>query len=454
MEQFCHTLFTMTATAAVAALGVMLLRLPLKKAPRWITCALWLVVFLRMVCPVSFSLPVSLMPQTVSNGAVAERVLPVSPVEVPPQITAAETPTAPAAQATTETTPAPVVQQETPTKSTGPQWPGIVFSVWAVGTAATVLWAAVSYGNLRRRISDAVLIEDNIYETDQIDTPFVCGLVKPRIYLPVGMNEADRRYVLLHEQAHIRRLDHLTKPLAYLILCVHWFNPILWLSYLLLCRDVEAACDQAVTHTFDQGDTAGYATALLHLGQNRTLPQAVPLAFGEENPKGRITGVLSYKKPAFWIVAVAVAACLAAAVLLLGNTDSRLDGHRIERGWVREGGVVVDFPEPMRQELIALLNEYGNQEVATSSGSPSWPMIPFVFPATQKDIPSIITVYTKLQMEFSCGTLRTWEATNTPLSNSLWMRNLNPLMPTGKPSSRNFSGSPAPMNFTPTRGFL
>lgn len=376
MEQFCHTLLTMTAAASVAALGVMLLRLPLKKAPRWITCALWLVVFLRMACPVGLSLPVSLMPRAISDGAVAQQVLPVPPAEAPAQVTAMEPPTL----SDTDTVPVPVVSHLSPAEPADPQWPAVAFPVWAVGTAAAVLWAAVSYGNLRRRISDAVLVQDNMYETDQIDTPFVCGFIKPSIYLPVGMNEADRRYVLLHEQAHIRRFDYLTKPLAYLTLCVHWFNPILWLAYRLFCRDVETSCDQSVTHAFDREDTAGYAAALLHLGQRSRFPHAVPLAFGEEDAKGRIKSVLNYKRPAFWVIVAAVAACAAAAVLLLSDHSSSvttLDEVEISHADVVEllsytdytqnlgtasRNTTVDLPQDLREDLLDLLDTWGHSD--------------------------------------------------------------------------------------------
>ncbi|MEI3277200.1 MAG: M56 family metallopeptidase [Evtepia sp.] len=157
--------------------------------------------------------------------------------------------------------------------------------LWAAGGIACLAWGAISYLRLRLRIADAILVEKNIYETDQIDSPFVCGFFRPRIYLPVGLAEPDRRYVLLHEQAHIRRRDYLTKPLAYVALCFHWFNPVLWLAYHLFGRDIETATDQAVIRSFGRTDTAGYAAALLHLGHKPSFPQAVPLAFGEENPE-------------------------------------------------------------------------------------------------------------------------------------------------------------------------
>ena len=333
MDGFLHTLLTMSLTAAIAAGVVMLLRLLLKRVPRWVTCLLWAVVLSRMVCPVGFSLPVSLMPETVSSGAYIERVLPQQA-----QASAAEAQaTAPTPATTTQT---PVTRETTAVtpaaqQPTGPDRDTVLTILWAAGGIACFAWGAVSYLRLRLRIADAILIEKNVYETDQIDSPFVCGFFRPRIYLPVGLAEPDRRYVLLHEQAHIRRRDYLTKPLAYLALCVHWFNPVLWLSYHLFGRDIETATDQAVIRSFGRTDTAGYAAALLHLGHKPSFPQAVPLAFGEENPKHRIRSVLSYKKPAFWVILVAVVACVVLGVLLLSNRtqaqEITLDGQTVRQ---------------------------------------------------------------------------------------------------------------------------
>ena len=314
MDGFLHTLLTMSLTAAIAAGVVMLLRLLLKRVPRWITCLLWAVVLLRMVCPVGFSLPVSLMPETVSSGAYVEWVLPQA--ETPASTPQAATTTTTAPAATTQT---PVTRETVAVTPTGPDRDTVLTILWAAGGIACFAWGAVSYLRLRLRIADAILIEKNVYETDQIDSPFVCGFFRPRIYLPVGLAEPDRRYVLLHEQAHIRRRDYLTKPLANVALCFHWFNPVLWLSYHLFGRDIETATDQAVIRSFGRVDTAGYAAALLHLGHKPSFPQAVPLAFGEENPKHRIRSVLSYKKPAFWVILAAVAACVVLGVLLLAD---------------------------------------------------------------------------------------------------------------------------------------
>ena len=333
MDGFLHTLLTMSLTAAIAAGVVMLLRLLLKRVPRWVTCLLWAVVLLRMVCPVGFSLPVSLMPETVSSGAYIERVLPQQA-----QAPAAEAQaTAPTPATTTQTpvtgettTVTPAAQQPT-----GPDRDTVLTILWAAGGIACLAWGAISYLRLRLRIADAILIEKNVYETDQIDSPFVCGFFRPRIYLPVGLAEPDRRYVLLHEQAHIRRRDYLTKPLAYVALCFHWFNPVLWLSYHLFGRDIETATDQAVIRSFGRTDTAGYAAALLHQGHKPSFPQAVPLAFGEENPTHRIRSVLSYKKPAFWVILIAVVACVVLGVLLLSNRtqaqEITLDGQTVRQ---------------------------------------------------------------------------------------------------------------------------
>ena len=309
-----YPLLTMSLTASIAAGVVMVLRLFLKKVPRWITCLLWAVVLLRMVCPVGFSLPVSLMPETVSSGAYVERVFPQA--ETPASTPQAATTTTTAPAATTQT---PVTRETVAVTPTGPDRDTVLTILWAAGSIACLTWGAISYLRLRLRISDAILVEENIYETDQIDSPFVCGFFRPRIYLPVGLAEPDQRYVLLHEQAHIRRRDYLTKPLAYVALCFHWFNPVLWLAYHLFGRDIETATDQAVIRSFGRTDTAGYAAALLHLGHKPSFPQAVPLAFGEENPKHRIRSVLSYKKPAFWVILAAVAACVILGTLLLAD---------------------------------------------------------------------------------------------------------------------------------------
>ena len=405
MDGFLHTLLTMSLTAAIAAGVVMVLRLFLKKVPRWITCLLWAVVLLRMVCPVGFSLPVSLMPETVSSGAYIERVFPQQA-----QASAAEAQaTAPTPATTTQT---PVTRETTTVipaaqQPTGPDRDTVLTILWAAGGIACLAWGAVSYLRLRLRIADAILVEENIYETDQIDSPFVCGFFRPRIYLPVGLAEPGRRYVLLHEQAHIRRRDYLTKPLAYLALCFHWFNPVLWLAYHLFGRDIETATDQAVIRSFGRTDTAGYAAALLHLGHKPSFPQAVPLAFGEENPKHRIRSVLSYKKPAFWVILIAVVACVVLGVLLLSNRtqaqEITLDGQTVRQASMvdvlsiadnrvssdlslTDLPLLVPLSDELAREVTGLIDQAEQGEETTVSDAEDLPDKTIVFSTPNGDI--------------------------------------------------------------------
>lgn len=393
MEAFLQTLLTMSATAAVVALVVMVLRLPLKKVPRWVTCALWGVVLLRMVLPAGLSLPVSLVPQGVSSGAYVEQVLPPAT----DQTAVPDTPStavSPAEGGTQTATPAPAAPSGEGIQTQAPRWPAVVTGIWAAGCGVCLLWAALSYWRLRRQVAEAVRVEPGVYETDQIPSPFVCGFFRPRIYLPAGLDVADRTYVLLHEKAHLRRWDHRTKVLAWLALSVHWFNPVLWLAYRLFCRDVEAACDQAVIRTFGREDTARYAEALLHLGRRTPLPAVLPLAFGEEDAKHRIRGVLTYKKPAFWLVLAAAAACVVAAVLLLADrnpTGPQLDGEPVTSGQVVEvlaldapwaasptATTTVPLPEEMVAEVVGLLEEGVVQPFSTSilpDPLPDWSVI-------------------------------------------------------------------------------
>ena len=395
MEAFLQTLLTMSATAAVVALVVMVLRLPLKKVPRWVTCALWGVVLLRMVLPAGLSLPVSLVPQGVSSGAYVEQVLPPAT----DQTAVPDTPStavSPAEGGTQTATPAPAAPSGEVTPVQAPRWPAVVTVIWAAGCGACLLWAALSYWRLRRQVAEAVRVEPGVYETDQIPSPFVCGFFRPRIYLPAGLDVADRTYVLLHERVHLRRWDHRTKVLAWLALSVHWFNPVLWLAYRLFCRDVEAACDQAVIRTFGREDTARYAEALLHLGRRTPLPAVLPLAFGEEDAKHRIRGVLTYKKPAFWLVLAAAAACVVAAVLLLSDrnpTGPQLAGEAVTGGQVVQV-LELDAPwtaSPTATTTVPLPEEMVAEAAALLADSAQEPFSPAALPDPLPDWTAILT---------------------------------------------------------------
>ena len=317
-------LLTMTLSSSVAALAVMALRLVLRRAPRRYILVLWLVVIVRMVSPFGYGEGlVSLIPEPVTSGRAAEYILEGgSGGGSGPAVSSARTPDLPpnpdgalAGPMQAEDPAAPVQSAEKdPQNAVTPA--GVISAVWLTGTAGMLLWSLVAWLRLRRRVAEAVMAEPDVYETDAIDVPFVLG---SDIYLPTGLAAEDRRYVLLHERAHVERYDALLKGLAWIALSIHWCNPVLWLAYRLLCRDVEAACDQKVLEGFApetrQEDTAGYAAALYHLGRRERLPQAV-LPFGEENARGRIRNVLAYRKPPRWAAALLLLLCAAAAVLI------------------------------------------------------------------------------------------------------------------------------------------
>ncbi len=313
MSKVFLTLVNMSISASWIVLAVVLLRLVLKKAPKWITVLLWGIVALRLICPFTVESVMSLIPsaQTVSPSIVTDTVptintgIPVLNNVVNPVISQSFTPA--------------------PGESTNPLqiWIPILTAAWLVGVAILLVYTAISYFRVKHRIGTAVLLRSNIYQSERVVSPFVLGIVKPRIYLPFYMNEADMPHVIAHEQAHIRRKDHIWKPLGFLLLTLHWFNPLMWLGYVLLCRDIELACDEKVIKTLDRDARADYSQALLSCSVNRRMIAACPLAFGEVGVKGRVKSVLNYKKPAFWLILAAIVACIALAVCFLTNPPTK-----------------------------------------------------------------------------------------------------------------------------------
>ena len=196
---------------------------------------------------------------------------------------------------------------------------GIYEYIWIFGMIALALYTAISYWRLSRKVDTAVRYKDNIFQSENVNSPFVLGIIKPRIYLPFNMNGQNLEHVVAHEQAHIRRKDHLWKPLGFLLLTIHWFNPLMWLAYVLLCRDIELACDEKVIKELGNEQRADYTQALVVCSVNRRMIAACPLAFGEVGVKDRVKSVMNYKKPAFWIIILAVIACVIVAVCFLTN---------------------------------------------------------------------------------------------------------------------------------------
>ena len=313
MSEIFLKIINMSISASYIVLAVLLLRLLLKKAPKWITVILWGIVAVRLVCPFSIESVLSLIP---------------SSEVVSPNIMTDKTPTINTGIPIINSALNPVISESftpNPGDSANPLqiWILVLTAIWIVGMVALLIFTVISYARVRRKIGTAVLLRDNIYQSENVVSPFVLGIIKPKIYLPFNINEKDMEHVVAHEMAHIRRKDHLWKPLGFLLLTLHWFNPLMWLGYVLLCRDIELACDEKVIKELDHDARADYSEALLTCSVNRRMIAACPLAFGEVGVKDRVKSVLNYKKPAFWIIMAAVVACVVVAVCFLTNPPAK-----------------------------------------------------------------------------------------------------------------------------------
>ena len=312
MDDVFLKLVNLSISASWLILSVLVLRVVLKKAPKWVMPLLWGVVALRLVCLFSIESALSLIPsaETIPSEIVTETREPVLYEQATLDIVT--NPTLPSAAEV----PVGVSRQQA-------QVDFNIYSVlWLAGMAALLVHALVSAGKLKRKLATAILLRDNIYESEFVDSPFVFGVVKPNIYLPMHMDEGTAAYVIAHECAHLARRDHWWKVLGYLVLALHWFNPLVWVAYILFCRDIELACDEKVVRGLDGAARADYSQALLSCAAPKRAVAACPLAFGEGNIKTRVKSALHYKKPAFWVAAAAVLAVVIVAVCFLTNPRS------------------------------------------------------------------------------------------------------------------------------------
>ena len=307
-ELFLKTL-NMSIAASWLIMAVVLLRLVLKKAPKWIVVLLWGIVALRLVVPFSFESALSLIPSAETfNAHNIQYETPAISSGIPAINNAVN----------------PVLGETfapNPAASVNPLyvWTFIVSVIWFIGIAAMLLYAVISYVRVRRSVAERIPYEGNIFLCDHVKPPFILGLVRPKIYLPSNMDATAMEPVIAHEKAHLARHDHWWKPLGFLILTVHWFNPLCWIAYVLLCRDIELACDEKVIRQMDLEGKKQYSTALLECNAQRRLVTIWPLAFGEVGVKERVKNVLNYKKPTFWVIVVAVVACAVVAVCFATN---------------------------------------------------------------------------------------------------------------------------------------
>ena len=312
MSEFFLKIVNMSISASWLVLAVLLLRLILKKAPKWVNVLLWGIVAVRLICPFSLESALSLIPS-------AETVSPEIMMDWTPEIsTGIDSFDAVVNPIITESFAPQPMASANPLQILIP----VSANFWLLGIGIMLIYTAISYLLLRRKVATAIRLEGNIYQSENVVSPFVLGIIKPKIYLPFRMDAGNLQHVIAHEQAHIRRKDHLWKPLGFLLLAIHWFNPLMWLGYIFLCRDIELACDEKVIKEMDNDSKADYTQALVACSVNRRSIAACPLAFGEVDVKARVKSILHYKKPAFWIIVAAIVVCAAVAVCFLTDPTS------------------------------------------------------------------------------------------------------------------------------------
>ena len=313
-------ILNMSITASWLILAVVLVRLLLKKAPKWIPCLLWGLVAIRLVCPFSFGSIFSLIP---SNET------------IPTNITVQQEPAINSGITIVNDVINPVIAESftpAPTDSVNPLQIIIPVAaiVWVSGIVIMLAYALISYIKLKKTVSVCVPVGERILSCDEVKAPFILGVFRPVIYVPSSMTGETLDLVIRHEAAHLQRHDHWWKPLGYLLLAIYWFNPLCWIAYILLSRDIEMACDEKVIRDMDKDEMAAYSQALLDCSFPRRRIAACPLAFGEVGVKERVKGVLNYKKPAFWIILIAIIVCIVLAVCLMTDPKNSFMINRSE----------------------------------------------------------------------------------------------------------------------------
>ena len=342
MSDLFLKIVNMSISASWLVVAVLILRLVLKKAPKWVNVLLWGIVAVRLICPFSFESALSLIP---SAETFPEKIISGPSFDVQTGIT-------PIDNRINDYLGDRYFEGVTVPTNNGNNVMTILTIVWIIGILLLATYTIISYWRLNRKVDTAVRYKDNIFQSENVSSPFVLGIINPRIYLPFSMNEQDMEHVVAHEQAHIRRKDHWWKPLGFLLLTIHWFNPLMWLAYVLLCRDIELACDEKVIKGLSNEQRADYTQALVACSVNRRMIAACPLAFGEVGVKERVKSVMNYKKPAFWVIILAVIACVIVAVCFL--TNPKQDSYTLR--------IVV--PAGSQEEFV-----YSHEEVSTIKNS-------------------------------------------------------------------------------------
>ncbi len=334
------SILNMSITASYVTLVVIVIRLFLKKVPKIFSYVLWLPVLIRLVFPFSFSSGFSFF-RLLGFNALQTNTGVIKYVS--DNIGLMQHPTVDVGINTINDAVNKILPAATPASSANPMQiiTGFAILIWVIGMIALLIYSVVSYLKVISNVKTATLVHDNIFESDRITTPFVCGFIKPKIFIPSGIDKNDLTYILKHEQTHIKRLDYLIKPIAFLALIIHWFNPLMWISFALMSKDMEMSCDESVVKKLGNDIKGSYSNSLLSLSVKRSgLIMGSPLAFGESNTKSRIKNILTYKKPAFWVVA---------ATIIITNT------------------IIVAFTANPKSEQLPMTSSIGEQTPIESS---------------------------------------------------------------------------------------
>lgn len=364
LETLFQTVLDMSITASYVIALVVLLRMLLKKAPKTFSYMLWIVVLFRLLCPMEIESPISVVPQALTQGEVTR--------EIQAQWQAITTEEEKREQSIETISNQPVaIEAGKETRQMILRIKTMPSIIWILGIVALGVYNLISLWQVRRSLQGAVKLKENIYESDYIKTPFTIGFLYPRIYLPSFLQEEERTYIVMHEQYHIWRKDHIIKAVAYLALCVHWFNPLVWLAFILAGKDMEMSCDEAVMKKMPNDIRAEYATSLLKLAAGKAYASAIsmtPIGFGEHSVKSRIKHVMKYRKPVVWMSAIAVVLCFVCGMGLMTSPKSNKTGfdEQIEKQIIKIDEAVIN-EEMVTQKYAATLS-YADENIAIFHG--------------------------------------------------------------------------------------
>lgn len=377
MEAVFLKILNMSITASWLVIAVIVMRLLLKKVPKWIMVFMWGLTGIRLVCPFYLVSVFSLIPSSET---------------IPGDILYMDTPAIHSGVETFNSVVNPILSESLAPSVGASVNPMQVIAfvssiIWIVGVAVMLVYTAVSYLKIHKKVKEAIPFKENIRVCDHVDTPFILGMVRPRIYLPSAMSEQDMEYVIAHEKAHLKRHDHWWKPLGFLLLTIYWFNPVLWIAYILLCRDIEFACDEKVIRNMGTENKKQYSDAIINCSVPRRMITACPLAFGEVSVAGRVKFVLNYRKPAVWIVVTGIISCIIVAICFLTNPTS-IGGFDAPQSndmiWLHEG-----YPQYFGLDVSNGLDVYVWQ---MAEGDYSFGLLPHAEPQRDEYSPELLNL--------------------------------------------------------------